>query len=480
MIACNPISHITDSRFYARGYSTVEAKKVFCDLYRYQRWLDVEATLAEVQARMEIIPVKAAADIRTAADIKKLDLDSIKRDLRVTNHSLMPLLNAMSRLCPESSRGFIHFGATTQDIQDTAQVLEMKDIMTIAKRDLRLIIRHLARLAERYKDLVIIGRTHTQDALAMTLGLKMAVWLDELWRDLERILESEKRILVAQLFGGVGTMDSFGAKAVELLEDFSNRLGLGVPRTSWHNSRDRICEFLNIVALVTGALARIADEIRSLARSPIGEMEEPFHHGKLGSSTMPHKRNPEMCEQVVVLARLTKANAMLGFEGLVNEHERDYRAVRLEWVSVADSAQYLCAALSFMKDILSNLIVYEDRISQNALSAAPLICTEALMFYLGKKLGKDKAHTIIYEVAMRAVDTGQLLIDLLFELPEIRQNFSRSKIEALIDPSKHVGKSSFLTMNVVNDVLERLGGRDIEVERTCPLSGIDGSCSVCP
>ena len=193
----------------------------------------------------------------------------------------------------------------------------------------------------------------------------MAVWLDELWRNYERLDGLSGAGLVSQLFGGVGTMDAFAEKGFELLAEFSQRLGLAPPFTAWHASRDRVAEFLSTMALIAGTLARIADEIRSLARSETAELEEPFQMGKIGSSTMPHKRNPEMCEQVVVLARLIKANAGLGFEGMINEHERDYRAVRLEWVTVTDTSLFVCGLLALMKVILKGLIIHEHRIRQN-------------------------------------------------------------------------------------------------------------------
>ena len=477
MTRCSPASHITDSRFYSSGYATPEVKRIFCDLYRYQRWLDVEAVLAVTQASLAIIPDSAARDISSNADIRKLDLETVKRELESTSHSLLPLLNALAVKCRKSSRGYIHYGATTQDIQDTAQVLEIRDVLLIVHRDLVSIMRRLAALVEHFKDVVTVGRTHTQDALPMTLGLKMAVWLDELARHLERLEETRKRILVSQLFGGVGTMDSFGPMAPQLLERFSRSLELKPPDTPWHNSRDRFSEFLNLLALICGTLAKIAEEIRGLSRSSLGEMEEPFHHGKIGSSTMPHKRNPEMCEQVAVLAKLVRAQAGLGMECLINEHERDYRAVRVEWAAITDSCQYTCSALSQMKFILNELVVHTDRIRDNVKNAAPLICSEALMFYIGEKMGKDRAHQLIYEAAMEAAEKRGEFLDILFKKEGIASSYSKEEIRAIISPESHVGFSERLAAGAAAKVLKDLGEQDVEVERLCPLASPDGSCS---
>ena len=475
---CDARSHITDSRFYSGGYTTSEAKAVFCDLFRYQRWLHVEAVLAESQAALGMIPQEAAREIRANAHIGKLDLKQISRDLAVTNHSLMPLLNALSSRCSESARRYIHFGATTQDIQDTAQALEMKDVLDILERELVAVMEILSKLALEYKGLVTTGRTHTQDALPTTLGLKMAGWLDELLRSYQRLGQIRPRVLVTQLFGGVGTMDAFGDKGLELLREFSSRLGLNAPLTAWHNSRDRISEFLVWLGFATGALARMADEIRGLARSSIGELEEPFHQGKLGSSTMPHKRNPELCEQVVVLSRLVGSNAGLGMQALVNEHERDYRSVRLEWVTVADASQYACAAFAIAKRILKGLIVRHGRIDKNVKSSAPLICSEALMFYLGKELGKDRAHRLIYEAAMKAVETGREMLDVLMDEEEVRAVYSKQELEGVFSPASHVGLARKLTESVAAQVEREIEGRKGFQTRSCPLAGPDGSCTV--
>jgi adenylosuccinate lyase len=456
MSICIPNSHIVDSRFYSSGYTTFEARQVFCDIRRYQRWLDVEAALATAMAGLEIIPSSAAENIQKNAQITRFDLAEIQAGLRVTNHSLMPLLAALRNACDNKAGQFIHFGATTQDIQDTAQVLELRDIISIVARDLYSILLLLIQRTQQYQDLVIIGRTHCQHALPMTMGLKIAGWLDETWRNFERLQAMKKRVLVSQLFGGVGTMDAFGEKALDLLHAFSSQLGLETANVAWHASRDRFTEYLSVLALISGSLARIADEIRCLARNEIGEMEEPFHLGKIGSSTMPHKRNPELCEQVVVLAKLIKAQAMLGYDGLVCEHERDYRSVRLEWAALTDASLYTCGLLSMMKHILRDMIVHEGCIRENVLRAAPLISSEALMFFIGTKIGKENAHALVYEVSMHAVETGRPVLDILMERSEVAAKFQRKEIEQAILPEKHVGMAKELSRRTIANVQEQM------------------------
>lgn len=454
-------SHIVDSRFYSSGYTTAEARQVFCDLRRLQRWLDVEAALALSQAELGAIPESAARELEKTARLDLLDLDAVRADIARTGHSLIPLLNAWQKVTSPEAARYIHFGATTQDIQDTAQSLEIQDILFIIERDTNDIIGRLAGLAENYRDLVMIARTHGQQALPTTLGAKMAVWLDEMIRNGERLQNCRQRLLVSQLFGGVGTMAAFGDQGSELLDRFSARLGLAAPLCCWQTARDRLAEMLSTMAILAGTLGKIANEICQLARDEIGELEEPFHMGKIGSTTMPHKRNPELCEQVVVLARLVKNNASLGFDALINEHERDYRAVRIEWAAITDGSLYTCGALSLMKSILANLIVHEERIRQNVTHAAGLIATEALMFKLAEKMGKHAAHQLLYEIAMEARNadrrsTDRPLIDLLAAHPEIKSVFTKDELQHAIDPGQHIGLAGQLTDRVLESAADWL------------------------
>lgn len=475
MSCTNPRSHIVDSRFFSRGYATDEARGIFCDFRRMQRWLDVESALALAQAELGDIPESAARELEKTARLELLDLDAIRSDIDKTGHSLIPLLNAWQKIASPQAGKFIHYGATTQDIQDTAQSLELKDAFVLFERDVREIISHLADLAGRYRDLVAIARTHGQQALPTTLGAKMTVWLDEMIRNVERLRQTRDKVLVSQLFGGVGTMAALGGKGMELLRLFSDRLGLAVPSACWHTSRDRQAELLSSLAILAGTLGKMANEICQLSRDEIGELEEPFHMGKIGSTTMPHKRNPEQCEQVVVLARLIRNNAAAGFEAMISEHERDYRAIRLEWATLTDSCLYICGALSLMRRILAGLIVHEDRITSNVNQAAGLIATEALMFGLAEKMGKQRAHQLLYEISMEGRNckrgSDAPLVDRLAAHPDISAVFSRDELEKAMDPSRHIGLAGRLTDQVIQTAVDWLENNDdiLSGVEECPL-----------
>ncbi len=447
---CHTASHIIDSRFFAGGYGTEEARQVFCDYRRMQRWLEVEAALARCQAELGIIPAAAAEAMIKTARLELLDIETIKADIATTGHSLIPLLREWQRVTDAEAGQFIHYGATTQDIQDTAQSLELKEITAILGRDLAEIIRVLARLAHDNRDLVTIGRTHGQHALPTTMGLKVASWLDETLRNYTRLLACQERLLVAQLFGGVGTMAALSDQGITLLDRFAEVLALSSPLSCWHASRDRLAEFTSVLALITGGLARIANEICQLARNEIDELAEPFAVGQIGSTTMPHKRNPELCEQVVVLSRLVKVNATTTFDTLCNEHERDYRAVRLEWVALTEASIFSCAAVKLSKSILGGLHINKTRIQENLDRFAVLISTEALMFLLGEKIGKQSAHAIIYEASVTAAAPDQKeLLTRLMASPEISRHFTRADLEEAINPGRHIGLSGAIIDRVL-------------------------------
>jgi len=433
------IGHITDSRFFGDGFATPEARTIFSDTTRLQRWLDVEVALAEAQADLGMIPAKAAKTLAVTADLEAFDLDAVAQDMKLTGHSLVPLLRAWQTLCGPEAAQYLHFGATTQDIQDTAQSLEIVHALDLIERALVDVAVELRRLAKENRDVVAIARTHGQHALPTTIGLKFAVWLDETLRNLERLRACRKTVGVAQLFGGVGTMAAFGHHGETLLENFARRLGLHAPSTAWHTSRDRVVEFLSVLALVSGGLANVANEIVQLSKSDIGELKEGFQKGAVGSSTMPHKSNPENSERIVLLARLVKSAATLGFDALCNEHERDYRSVRLEWVAITDCVLHTAAALSLMTQVLNGLVVNRERIAQNVNGAAQSICSEALMFFLGSRLGKDNAYHVVYKASFSDPSSERSLVDRLMDDPLVAETFERTALAAAVCPENYVG-----------------------------------------
>ncbi|NLU68942.1 adenylosuccinate lyase family protein [Streptomyces sp. HNM0574] len=438
-------AHIVDSLFHGGGYATDASRRIFCDRCRLQRWLRVEAALTTCQERLGMVPPGSAAQVARACEPGRVDLTALAPEFRRTGHSLVPLLRGLEAACEDVSGEMVHLGATTQDIQDTAQSLEMRDVLDEADRQLGAMVRRLTALAEEHRDSLMAGRTHGQPALPMTFGLKVAGWLDELTRHGERLAQLRPRVLVAQLSGGVGTMAGFDGRGRRLLADFAAELGLGTPEIGWHSTRDRVAEFGSALAMVTGTLARVADEIRVLSRPEVGEVSEGWEFGRVGSSTMPHKRNPERSAQVVLLARLARSDAALGLEAMVQEHERDSRGLRMEWVAVADVSHHTLAALGILNEVLAGLQVHAERMAQNAHAFAESLCTEAVMLALSGSLGRQSAHTLVYRLSQQARSEGAGLRATLLADPAVSAVLTPDDLDGLLDPGRYVGESRELT-----------------------------------
>lgn len=440
-------SHVVDSRFFGDSYSTPESRRIFCDVCRMQRWLDVEAVLARCQSQLGVIPPEAAVAITDAAHIGNLDMAAVATGIKESGHSLVSLLAELQRAAGAHGE-FVHYGATTQDIEDTAQSLEMREVLGGVDALLTRIVSTLARLSAAHASTPMVGRTHAQPALPITFGLKTAGWLDELLRHAERLQSLRSRVLVAQLGGGAGTMAGFGPQATELLSRVACALSLAAPRSPWHTARDRVAEFATALAMLAATLGRLADEVRTLSRPEIGEVEEAWVYGRVGSSTMPHKRNPDISSQVVAVARIAKAQVALALDGMVQEHERDSRGLRLEWVSVAEVSHCVLVALDLVDRLLRGLRVDVDRMGENLCLVGDLLCTERLMLALGADVGKQTAHQLVYDLTQSARESGLSLKAVLTASPEV--SGLGDDIEALFDPTTYLGSSAQIVDAVVD------------------------------
>lgn len=453
--------HIVDSVFHGDGYATPESRAIFCDVCRLRRWLEVEGALALAQAEVGLIPDTAAREIAVAAEAlgRAPDLDALAAEIHRTGHSLVPLLRALQARCGGAAGELVHLGATTQDIQDTAQSLELRQVYDAVERDVSGLLEALAPLARAHARQLMLGRTHGVPALPMTFGLKVAGWLDALMRDQERLREARERVLVAQLFGGVGTQAGFQGRGPAPLACFARRLGLSAPHIGWHVSRDRLAELVSNLAILCATLARIADEVRTLSRPEIGELRLGWAPEQVGSSTMPHKRNPEGCEQVVALSRLVRAKLPLMLDAMVLEHERDYRGTRLEWAVLADASHHALAALALVSAVVQGLEVDAQRMEANARAHREGICTEALMLALAPSLGKQSAFERVRALSGQAGQQGGGLEGLVLEDAQLSGLLTPSELARVFDPAQHLGESERLVAGVLDALAARGGGR---------------------
>jgi 3-carboxy-cis,cis-muconate cycloisomerase len=431
-------SHLIDFSLFGDQFSTPEMRAIFDERAMIQRWLDVEAALALSQAELGLIPAEAGPAIAAAARVERLDLDTVKRDLGLTAHPILPIVRALERAVGPPGR-WVHWGATTQDIMDTGMVLQLKSAHGIFRRDLAALVRALSELAARHRDTIMAGRTHGQQALPITFGFKVAVWIAEVLRQVERLDQVAPRVLVGELAGAVGTLAGFGPRGQELQQRVMARLGLGVPPIAWHVARDSISEFVTLLALVGGTLGRLTWEVIELQHSEVAELEEPFSHGKVGSSTMPHKRNPTHAERVVAIGRLLRGLAGTALETMVMTHERDASAGRAEWVLVPEACCLAAAAEHWTLHIVRGLRVNADRMQENLGRLDGLLLSEAVMLRLGEALGRNTAHDVVYEAAMAAVDGKGRFRDLLLGDARVATHLGAAELDRLLDPSGYTG-----------------------------------------
>ena len=398
--------HPFDFQINPHVFSTPELEALFDEQAVLQRWLDVEAALAAAQGKLGIIPADAAKEIQAKAELEHLDLDAVREGYSKSRNSVVPLLGGLRRACRNGHGEYVHYGATTQDILDTGQVLSLKQILKILDRDLLSLEENCLKLTEKYRATPMVARSHGQQALPTTFGLKVAGWMTEIRRHIVRIRHLQKTVCVGQLSGAVGTYAALGSQGMTVAEETMRILGLEHEPLSWHTSRDRIAESASDFTLLVMTLAKIANEIFQLQKSELDELREPTLSGALSSSTMPHKQNPVICQRVNALAKHVRALAGTIMESSLHEHERDPRCLWAEWLAVPQLCIYTGTALHAMIDVLSGLTVRTERMLANLHQRKYLISTEWLLFQLGKSMGKHKALEKLHSLTVSAAENG--------------------------------------------------------------------------
>jgi adenylosuccinate lyase len=414
-----------------------------------QKWYDLEAALALEQAGLGIIPRAAAEDIAARAKVENVDLEAIGAEIRRIKHPLVPALKAVEKLCRDGHGEYIHFGPTTQDVLDTGVVLQIKDAHAIYLRDMKAIGRALYRLAEAHKATPMAGRSHGVQALPITFGHKAAIWLSEMGRNFERLRGLEARVFVGGMVGAVGTQASYGPQARELERRLMNRLGLGVADINWQPARDRFAEYVCVLAIIGQTLGKIANEIINLEHTELGEVFEPFSAGKVGSSTMPHKRNPSSCEAAVAVSRALRYNAAFMLECMVIEHERDGSAWRGEWKALPESCLMAGGLLAMMRYVLEGLTVDAPRMRRNLDLLGGFLLSERVMFALSEKVGKQTAHDLVYEASMHGIERGISFEQALLQSRRVKEALDAGTLRAALDPATYVGHAPQIVEQVL-------------------------------
>ena len=419
-------------------------RELFSESQRFQSWLDVEAALAQAQADLNVIPSDAAEEITRKARIELLDMDAIYEGLARTGHGLVPLIWELDRICDGDAGGLVHWGATTQNITQTGKLLQLRKAHHIYLSQLARILEMLADLAESTRDFALPGRTHGQHAVPATFGLKVAVWIDELIRHVERLRGCEDRVFVAMLGGGAGTLGSLGEIGMDIQELMAEKLDMRPMSMPSRTTADHLCEYVVLLGMLSATCSKIGREVYTLMKQEFGELEEPVPPGTVGSSTMPQKRNPKVSQDIVAGAAQVRALVPLALESMMTEHEADRTTSVMMDRALNQSAVIVGDILQYMIELFSGLQVFPERMRQNLDLSGGLIMSEALMLELGRQIGRQRAHDVIYDAAQASVVEGRSFTDTLSDEKDIQDNLSADQIESLLDPTKYTGACGLL------------------------------------
>lgn len=420
-------------------------RSLFAMEHRWQRWLDVEAALAQAEAEAGIVPKEAAEAITQAALLENLDAEHVREQVAATSHALTAVVFELSNVVGEPHGGWVHWGATTQNITQTGDALVLREAHSEILGLLTQVFAALGPLAERSADMVMAGRTHGQQAVPITFGFKVAVWIDQLSRHIDRLHELEKRVFTAMLGGAVGNFASLGEKGPEIQAGVARRLGLESMEVPARSISDSLAEYVCVLGLLAGTGSQIAAEICILMETEFGEVREPAPKGTIGSSTMPHKYNPQLSDDCIAIAAEIRALVPLALEGMMHDHEVSQANSMMTDDAIQRSCILTGDMLTRLVVILSGLELDEKRMRSNLNLTGGLIASEAVMLHLGKTIGRQHAHEIIYEAAQKATREGGSFADVLAADPRITRHLTPADIERLLDPAGRTGLSSAIS-----------------------------------
>jgi 3-carboxy-cis,cis-muconate cycloisomerase len=440
-----------DSAIFRDIFSTAEMRQVFSDEARTAYYLEIEAGLAKAQARLGIIPEKAAQEIVRQCKIENIDLARLKQQTERIGYPILGVVQQIVSLCADGLGEWCHWGATTQDITDTAAVLQIRDALKLVEKDMEAIAKSLADLSRRYRDTPMAGRSNLQQAVPLTFGFKMATLLAAMQRHRERLAQLRPRVLVGEFAGAVGTLASLGADGLKVQAELMQELGLGQPEIAWHTVRDRIGEVGCFLGLVTGTLGKISMDVKLLMQTEVAEVYEPFHEGRGSSSTMPQKRNPVASLYIHSTAALVRQHVAALLEAAVADHERSTGPWEIEWIALPEIFLLASGTLAQTKHMVAGLEVDAKKMRANLDLTLGMVVSEAVMMGLGPHLGRQRAHDLVYDICRKVATTGEPLVDLLAKDTDISKHLTRAELEKMCDPAGYLG----LAGEMVDRVLAR-------------------------
>lgn len=443
---------IIDSSIFRNIFSTEAMRRVWSDENRTAKYLEIEKALAVVQGRLGIIPQEAADEIVRNCDIGKIDMDKLRSQTERIGYPVLGVVSQINALCRDKLGEYCHWGATTQDITDTATVLQIREGLDLVDADLTAISGSLAELSRRYRDVPIIGRSNLQQAIPVTFGFKMAAILAGIERHRQRLAQLRPRVLLGEFGGACGTLASIEKGAMETQAGLMAELGLDKPDIAWHTVRDNIAEVGCFLGLVGGSLGKIAVDVKLMMQSEVAEVYEPFAPGRGSSSTMPQKRNPISSCYIHAAVSMVRQHAAALMDAMVADHERSTGPWEIEWIALPEAFCLTAGALKQAKFVLAGLEVDTAKMRSNIDITNGLVMSEAVMMGLGSYIGREHAHDLVYDLCREAIKTDRPLLDILAEHPEIKAHLDRKALAKLCDPANYLGQAG----TMVDQVLSRL------------------------
>ena len=440
---------IIDSKIFGDMFSDARMREVWSDENRTAKYLDIERALAKVQGELGIIPKEAADEIVKACDLSKIDWVKLKAKTEAIGYPIIAVVNQINANCRDGLGEYCHWGATTQDITDTATILQIREGLALVESDLAELSASIAALAKKYRDTPIIGRSNLQQATPITFGYKMASILAGIERHRERLTQLKERVLTGEFGGASGTLSSLEKGAMETQAGLMRELGLKQPLISWHTVRDNVAEVGAFLGLVGGSLGKIAMDVKLLMQTEVGEVFEPFAPGRGSSSTMPQKRNPISCLYIHANVSVARQHAAALMDAMVADHERSTGPWEIEWVSLPEIFCLISGALKQAKFVMAGLEVDAAQMRRNIDLTHGLVMSEAVMMGLGPTIGREYAHDLVYDLCRQALAERRPLIDILAAHPEISKHVTRAQLESFCDPMNNLGQAGVMVDRVL-------------------------------
>lgn len=431
---------VTNSKIWGEMFGTKEMHQVFSDERTIQLYLDVEAALARSQSKLGIIPEEAGKKITQASKLELIDWEKLEKRTTIVGYPILPLVEQLSSAVKDGYGQYCHWGATTQDIMDTADVLQIREGLELLTSDLNGIADALVKIIKEHIETPMAGRTHLQHALPVSFGYKAATWLSGIDRHIKRLEEIKSRIFNLSFFGAAGTLASLGEEnGLNTQIALANELGLNVPDVSWHSIRDNFCEVTGWLAIVGASLGKIAYDVMLMMQTEIQEVAEPFLHGRGSSSTMPQKRNPISSEIMLACSKLLREHHSSMLDAMVLDHERATGQWHVEWNAIPNSFIIASSSFKSARFLLEGLEVYPENMKKNIDKTNGLIVAEAVMMALAPHIGRQVAHDIVYDCCRQTIKNNIPFVDSLLADKNISKIFNENDLLEIVNPSNYLG-----------------------------------------